>query len=649
MLKSISLKRFKSICNESALPLDLFSILCGSNSSGKSSLIQAILFMSQSLSSRYDRTSFILNGPLTKLGSISDVKSHFSNEKSFEIKFTLTASRFPWLLDPNDTVEIRLLLGKRNSYDGSLDDELHPTPIECDVTFIGTADNSNSFQTLQVYDETYNKQPQSQAVNTAPIFKIRHFDLDSIPMLSEEFPELKPIGFERDGIIPKNLVFSYDKTKRIANRIIPYLCGSRSSILSGFYFELNEERLIIPNSFIDCAQEIIEQELRFLSDTFVLPEALSKAMRSNSALQRSVDFTEVKKQLISQKFPLTTSLFDSLKKRASHIPIKEFKAFIQQQPKEISLAILDLLKKHQETFKESWYFGTEKETAIESQTIPIFDKIEDFVIAYFSRAVRYLGPLRIEPQANYPSTGLADPKNVGLKGENTAAVLHINKGRNIRYSSPLQDDDGRLTLQESATPLDVACKTWLTYLGVAQDFNTVDTGKMGHLLRVKTHSADQWQDMTHVGVGVSQVLPIILMALLSDPGDMLIFEQPELHLHPRVQSRLCDFFIAVALSGRQCLIETHSEYMITRLRARIAQSEDDKIKSISSIYFVNKHNSVSQFEKVDISRYGAIENWPKEFFDDNNKEIELIIREAALKRKRDRLRVTEEQKNREGQ
>ncbi|MBJ9975260.1 DUF3696 domain-containing protein [Pseudomonas sp. S75] len=648
MLKSISLKRFKSICNESALPLDLFSILCGSNSSGKSSLIQAILFMSQSLSSRYDRSSFILNGPLTKLGSISDVRSHFSNEKSFEVKFTLSGGRFPWYIDPDDTVEVRLLLGKRNSYDGSLDDELHPTPIECDVTFIGRIDGSSSLQTIQVYDDTYNKQPHPQAVDTAPIFKIKHFDIDSIPVLAEEFPELTPIGFERDGIIPKNLVFSYDKTKRTANRIIPFLCGSRTAMLGGFFLELSEEKLRLPPSFIDCIQRLIKQELETLSENFVLPEALSKAMRSNTALQRSVDFSEVKKQLISQKFPLTASLFDSLK-NTPHIQAKAFKAFVQQQPKEISFAILDLLKRHQEILKDAWYAGTEKETAIESQTIQIFDKLEDFIVAYFSRAVRYLGPLRIEPQANYPSTGLADPKNVGLKGENTAAVLHVNKGRNIRYSSPLQDDDGRLTLKESATPLDVACKTWLTYLGVARDFVTVDTGKMGHLLRVKTHSADQWQDMTHVGVGVSQVLPIILMALLSDAGDMLIFEQPELHLHPRVQSRLCDFFIAVALSGRQCLIETHSEYLITRLRARIAQSEDDKIKNISSIYFVNKHNSASQFEKVDISRYGAIENWPKDFFDDNNKEVEQIIREAALKRKRDRIRAAEEQKNREDQ
>jgi len=579
---------------------------------------------------------------------MTDVRSHFSNEKSFEIKFTLTGSRFPWYLDTDDTVEIRLLLGKRNSYDGSLDDELHPIPIECDVTFIGSINNVSSLQTLQVYDETYNKQPQPQAVDTDPIFKIKHFDIDSIPVLAEEFPELTPIGFERNGIIPKNLVFSYDKTKRIANRIIHFLCGSRSAMLGGFYFELNEETLRIPPSFIDCIQSLIEQELKILSENFVLPEALSKAMRSNSALQRSVDFSEVKKQLISQKFPLTTSLFDQLKS-TPHIQAKVLKAFIQQQPKEISFAILEFLKRHQETLKEAWYFGTEKETAIESQTIQVFDKIEDFIVAYFSRAVRYLGPLRIEPQANYPSTGLADPKNVGLKGENTAAVLHVNKGRNIRYSSPFQDDDGKLTLKESATPLDTACKTWLTYLGVARDFITVDTGKMGHLLRVKTHSADQWQDMTHVGVGVSQVLPIILMALLSEPGDMLIFEQPELHLHPRVQSRLCDFFIAVALSGRQCLIETHSEYMITRLRARIAQSEDDTIKNISSIYFVNKHNSASQFEKVDISRYGAIENWPKDFFDDNNKEVESIIREAALKRKRDRIRAAEEQKNREGQ
>lgn len=647
MLKSITLKRFKSICNDDPLPLDLYSILCGSNSSGKSSLIQAILFLSQSFSSRHDKTSFVLNGALTKLGSINDIRSHFTTEKSVEIRIVLSNANFRWLISPSDTIEVRLLLAKRNSFDGSLDDDLHPVVIESDIIFTSDREGQPSIQTLSIYDENFNKLQSKDTIERSGIFKIKKINIDDIETLAQEYPDLKAKGFVRDGFVPKTLVFEYDNTKRVANRIIQIICGSGNhlnSVLGGHYFEVKESELALPVSFIEKIKKLISAEIKSLNDNFELPEALRKAIRSNHAFQRSVDFDEVKRQLISQKFPLTERLFDNPIFKQS-ISVKAFKNFLSNIPKEISNSLYEFLKKNHEILKSAWYNGTKIEIGVEAKTLPVFDAIEDFLISYFSRSVKYLGPLRIEPLANYPSTGLADPKNVGLKGENTAAVLHVNRGRHIRYSSPIEDEDGRLTLIDSATPLYIACKTWLTYLGVANDFQTLDTGKMGHLLRVKTNNADQWQDLTHVGVGVSQVLPIILMALLSDPGDMLIFEQPELHLHPRVQSRLCDFFIAVALSGRQCLVETHSEYMITRLRTRIAQSENEDIKNLSSIYFVDKIEGASLFSKVDISRFGAIENWPRDFFDDNNKEVEMIIREAAQKKKRERLKSQESRMN----
>ncbi len=85
------------------------------------------------------------------------------------------------------------------------------------------------------------------------------------------------------------------------------------------------------------------------------------------------------------------------------------------------------------------------------------------------------------------------------------------------------------------------------------------------------------------------MLPIVIMFLLSDEDDILIFEQPELHLHPQVQSRLCDLFIAIARAERQCIIETHSEYLINRLRLRIAQEIDETIKNDVSMFLSIKN------------------------------------------------------------
>jgi predicted ATPase len=129
---------------------------------------------------------------------------------------------------------------------------------------------------------------------------------------------------------------------------------------------------------------------------------------------------------------------------------------------------------------------------------------------------------------------------------------------------------------------------WLSYMGVVEGVFTGDRGKIGHELQVRTPGIEKFHDLTNVGVGVSQVLPIVLMCLLAPAGSLLIFEQPELHLHPKVQTRLADFFISIALAGKQCLLETHSEYLVHRLRRRIAEAPGEQLTTLSKLYFVER-------------------------------------------------------------
>jgi len=110
-------------------------------------------------------------------------------------------------------------------------------------------------------------------------------------------------------------------------------------------------------------------------------------------------------------------------------------------------------------------------------------------------------------------------------------------------------------------------------------------------------------------------------------------EQPELHLNPKVQTRLADFFLSMALLGKQCLIETHSEYLITRLRLRSVLAEGDSFSNLMKLYFVEKNNGRSEFRSVKINEYGAIVDWPSGFFDQSQREVEDILLAAANKMK----------------
>ncbi len=161
-------------------------------------------------------------------------------------------------------------------------------------------------------------------------------------------------------------------------------------------------------------------------------------------------------------------------------------------------------------------------------------------------------------------------------------------------------------------------------------------GKLGHELKVALANSEAKHDLTHVGVGVSQVIPILVICLLAEADSTLVFEQPELHLHPKVQTLLGDFFLSMALCNKQCIVETHSEYLIDRLRFRIAAAKGHDLTDQAKIYFVEKPGAASTFRQVEINEYGAITDWPEGFFDQSQQQAEEILKAAAMKRKASR-------------
>ena len=169
--------------------------------------------------------------------------------------------------------------------------------------------------------------------------------------------------------------------------------------------------------------------------------------------------------------------------------------------------------------------------------------------------------------------------------------------------------------------LGAAATDWLCYLQIADSVATSNRGEFGHELTVRVPHARETRNLTHVGVGVSQVLPILVAGLLADHDTILVFEQPELHLHPKVQALLADFFLSLSIMGKQCIVETHSEHIINRLGLREATSVDPLMRP-AKIYFVERDEEGSSFREVVVNEYGAIANWPSGFFDQGQQEAE---------------------------
>ena len=122
------------------------------------------------------------------------------------------------------------------------------------------------------------------------------------------------------------------------------------------------------------------------------------------------------------------------------------------------------------------------------------------------------------------------------------------------------------------------------------------------------------------------------MGLLAPSNTLLIIEEPEVTLHARVQARLGDFFVGLSKCNKQCLIETHSENLVSQLRYHIVQSGGQE-ESGCMIYFVDQdEKGAAKFEPIEISAQGNIMNWPGGFFDETMLQEDRITA-ASIKRR----------------
>ena len=135
--------------------------------------------------------------------------------------------------------------------------------------------------------------------------------------------------------------------------------------------------------------------------------------------------------------------------------------------------------------------------------------------------------------------------------------------------------------------------------------------------------------LTDAGFGVSQVLPALVLLYYVPEGSTVLMEQPEIHLHPSVQSGLADVILTVARTRNvQVIVESHSEHLLRRFQRRIVEGEmaPDDVK----LYFTSMAKGSAQLRSLELNEFGEFRNWPENFFGDELGEISAI-RAAGLK------------------
>jgi hypothetical protein len=272
------------------------------------------------------------------------------------------------------------------------------------------------------------------------------------------------------------------------------------------------------------------------------------------------------------------------------------------------------------------FYGFPDEAAIYYQNTLFLSELE---LAFEERlgSLSYLGPLRVPAARLYSWPGNIPPE-VGWRGENTVQALLAATERKLNWKrqTPLQ-------------PFQVVVASWLARMGLVDAFavGEIAPDRNEYEVLVKTSPNAEEVKLTDVGFGVSQALPVIVQCFYAAPNSTILIEQPEIHLHPSVQSSLADLFVAAisaredgAPRGVQLVVESHSEHLLRRLQRLIAEeviSQDDV-----AVYFCYSGPNGSDIDRLEINEYGDIINWPPDFFGDELEDV-AVQAEVGMQRR----------------
>ena len=136
--------------------------------------------------------------------------------------------------------------------------------------------------------------------------------------------------------------------------------------------------------------------------------------------------------------------------------------------------------------------------------------------------------------------------------------------------------------------------------------------KVGRLPHPKQGGAYDLVSIADVGLGVSQTLPVVIALLVAEPGQAVYLEQPEIHLHPRAQSRLGKLLSEAAQRGVRVIVETHSSLLLRAIQTLVAKSEisPDLVKLH---WFTRQEDGSTEVNSADLDKDGAFGNWPEDF------------------------------------
>lgn len=240
-----------------------------------------------------------------------------------------------------------------------------------------------------------------------------------------------------------------------------------------------------------------------------------------------------------------------------------------------------------------------------------FDYTDNPLLVSLFKNVHYVSADRMGSRLYYDKFGALDSKT-GCHGEYFINIL----SRNPQIDASLSRSG------KSDKLLDV-CREWLDYIFDGADISVKDAASTLELEMSPVGGRELYKSV-NVGFGYSYILALLVTTLIAKKEDIVIFENPEAHLHPRAQSRFMSLVTKRASEdgAPQFFIESHSEHIMNAIRVAVANPEVNLTKGDVAIHYFDKDFSS---QKMDLKDDGFITNWPKGFFDEAELAMSLLF------------------------
>ena len=241
----------------------------------------------------------------------------------------------------------------------------------------------------------------------------------------------------------------------------------------------------------------------------------------------------------------------------------------------------------------------------------------------------YLGPVRRLAQRDYVWAGRM-PAHIGDDGAKAVDALIASGVARQAAKKRNQPAPAEAQLFEQTI-------RWLKDMNLADGLSIRALGNSARY-ELLIENGDQASNLKDVGVGVSQVIPVIVAALFAQPGHVVIVEEPESHLHPLAQSKLAELLAQVSKQRNvQFIVETHSEHLFRRMQTLIAKQQITP--KDAAMYFVERDGKAARMRPLELDDFGRVKNWPEGFFGDalgeTREQTALAIQRAKELRARD--------------